>query len=125
MKRLLLVYVFLLVISACATTAPAASPSYSPREVDYSRYIQPPDAQYEIKGLVFVTVEQAGKYDFNTRRVMYTGERITYEKIIREAMIIDGNGVINIVIDTVETKNGDTYTRKQTATGLAIKYISE
>ena len=126
MKKLLFICSFVFLAISCTTFSSQpvqVRHDYKPFEVDYSRYIQPPNVKYEIKNVIFVTASASFKIE-NGVRTRTSGELLTYEMIMREAVRIGANGVINIVIDTSETRTGrDTYTMRQTATALAVKYI--
>ena len=121
-KLVLLICVFTIFAMSCSSLVQIRH-DYQPFEVEYSRYIQPPNAKYEIKDVIFVTASASYKVE-NGVRTRTSGEILTYEMIMKEAIKIGANGVINIVIDNSEIRTGsNTYTRRQTATALAIKYI--
>jgi uncharacterized protein YbjQ (UPF0145 family) len=116
---------FFLLIGCVAMPTTSTTDPIDITKVDYSDYIGPPAiVNYEIKGVVFFTATRNGKINAFGDTV-WTGDGVTYHNIMEEAIKIGANGIINIVVDTEDKKDGSTYTQKQTATALAIKYISD
>jgi hypothetical protein len=122
----------------CETPPSPMTETYEPQLVDWSVYAQVPVKNFEPLGFVSVTAFLKASRTSGEKTV-WSGDDITYYKIITEAKKLNADAVINIVIDTeetvtsvdrkqVKTITGARYEEiyslqvKKTATGLAIKY---
>jgi uncharacterized protein YbjQ (UPF0145 family) len=116
--------------SGCSTPSPAAFAQFDISQAEWSINSTPNYNNFRALGFVSIEATLTGTKDSNGR-ILWQGDDITYFGLIEKAKTLDADAVINIVIDTVDTKetikNGnkvsEIYTRKRTATGLAIKYL--
>ena len=120
------------------TTPPSNSLNFDTGKADWSQYVQPINRNFTTLGFVSIEATLIGRYD-SYGNVYWSGNDVTYYRLIEEAKKLNADAVINIVIDTEETIMTDNessaalvskgngrkmYTRKRTATGLAIRYIN-
>ena len=120
------------------TTSPSNILNFDTGKADWSQHVQPINRNFVTLGFVSIEATMIGSYD-SYGNVFWSGNDVTYYRLIEEAKKLNADAVINIVIDTEEiiiTNNESsaalvsrdsgrkTYTRKRTATGLAIRYIN-
>ena len=118
-------------LSGCSTPpANAVFTQFDITQAEWSINSTPTYNNFRTLGFVTVETTLTGTSDSNGR-ISWNGNDITYSGLIQKAKTLNADAVINIVIDTVDTKEIITtggrvekkYTRKRTATGLAIKYL--
>jgi uncharacterized protein YbjQ (UPF0145 family) len=116
--------------SGCSTPSTAAFAQFDISQAEWSINSAPSYNNFRTLGFVSIEATLTGTKD-SSGKILWQGDDITYFGLIEKAKILDADAVINVVIDTVETKEivktgnkvSEVYTRKRTATGLAIKYL--
>ena len=117
--------------SGCSTPPQATTfVQFDISQAEWSITSNPTYNNFKTLGFVSVETTLTGTAD-SSGRILWHGNDITYSGLIERAKSLNADAVINIVIDTIDTEETSTtgsrvtkkYTRKRTATGLAIKYL--
>ena len=115
--------------SGCSTPK-TSNVQFDISQAEWSINTTPHYNNFRTLGFVSIEATLTGTKDSNGN-ISWQGNDITYSGLIEKAKTLNADAVINIVIDTVDTEEttmtggrvSKKYSRKRTATGLAIKYL--